>query len=489
MKNKSTLVLLGVVVLLGLYTYFFEFKKKEADEKVKTEQSKIYQLEKDQIVSFEIARENDPILVTKATDGWNLEKPIHDAAANEMADQFVTELIDDKSNRVAKEGADINWADYGLDKPLATFILKNNAGKSVAIKVSAQKDFEGNYFLRKDDENKVLVGSGLWLGRTGKTFSDFREKKVFRKKTADVDKVTIKNSQGEFTLVMKDTQWINEKHPDWKLDQTKVREAITGIGNMKALEFLDPSTTDKKTFGLASPTGHVSLFLKEAAQTNKPTWTVQIAKSKDNIFYGLVSEPNLVVKLDGFETGKVMNLSENGFRDGKLPFVLAAGDIKKIEYKGPRHDLALQQEAGGNWKIDKSPPEHESQQAKVVNLLTKVREAQVSHYLDSKTQNLFKSADRHLRLMSADGKDLLGLDWTAPIKLKLNGVDANVVLMKTTAFAEPFAMDEGTVKAWDVEQITQAKAEKPAAAAEPPPGGSPEATHPAGATPTGKDAP
>ncbi len=464
MKNKGTWILLGLVVLLGVYTYFGDFKRKESEEKAKEEQSKVVALAKDQINAIEILREKEPLTLVKAGETWMVEAPLKDAAAPEMVDQFLTEIIDDKSLRVAKEGEKIVWADYGLDDPLGTVVLKTADGKSAKVSVGRQKDFQGNHFLRRDEEAKVLVGNSTWSGRVAKSGTDFRERKVFRQKTADIEKIRLRNSKGEFTLVRKDGVWVNEGQPAWQIDQAKAGDFLTGIGNAKALEFLDPASPALKTSGLAKPSAEVRLFAKGAAGETAPTWTLQVAKSKDNVFFGKVSEPDLTVKLDAFEAGKLLEQTEYALRDGKLPFALATADVKQIDYKSPRHDLVLNHD-GAAWKVEKAPPEHEAQMGKVTDLLTKIRDAQVTHFLDSKTQNLFKNAVHHLKLVGGDGKDLLALDWTAPMKLKLNGAETNVVLMKTTAFAEPFAMDEGTVKAWDVDQISKAKAPPP-----PPPG-------------------
>ncbi len=457
MKSKGTWFLVGFVVLLGLYTYFVEFKKKEADEKAKDQQAKIFQLEKEQVTNIELQTETDKIILEKSPEGWSMTSPIQDAASNETVETFLNDLIAEKSDRVAVEGDNIDWKEYGLENPKGKVTLKDNTGATTTVAVSGQKDFNGNFFLRRNQENQVLVGGYAWLSRTSKVSTEFRETKIFRHLGSTIESVKIKNANGPVELVNKDAKWLVSGHPDWTIDQDKVREMTTGLGNLKSIEFLgEPVASKFKQYGLDKP--EVSIEVKLSGK--EETWSVNIAKTKDSIYYGVVSNPNLIVKLDGFESDKFFKYQASGFRDGKLAFKVGEGDIKTIKVQDESIDVELMQE-GGSWKMVKGPPGNLASQEKVIGLLSKVREAKVGYFLDKKEQGLYKNPKSRVTLLGEGEKELFALNWTQPMKLKIGGSDKMVVLMSTSQSSEPFAMEEATVSSWNIKNLV-AKAPEPA---------------------------
>ena len=79
-KISGSMWLFIVVVMLSAQTYFFEFYKKDNEEKKKTEASKIFNLQKDQVNEVSLQGPSGKIVLQRTVDGWELAEPVKDVA-------------------------------------------------------------------------------------------------------------------------------------------------------------------------------------------------------------------------------------------------------------------------------------------------------------------------------------------------------------------------------------------------------------------------
>jgi len=180
--KKTTWFAVFVAVFVGV-TYYFEFYQAGKEEMIKGEEAKIVSFPGDQIHQIEIENKSGKILLKRDADGWRLEEPLKDWADNQFVEDLVNGLVNEKTiDTIVGENEKLNWSVFGLDKDFAKLAFTNQQGNSILIQVSAKKNFEGNSFLRRGSENKVLVGTSQWVLRSQKSVLDFRDKRLFRGK-------------------------------------------------------------------------------------------------------------------------------------------------------------------------------------------------------------------------------------------------------------------------------------------------------------------
>ncbi|MFN7906227.1 MAG: DUF4340 domain-containing protein, partial [Pseudobdellovibrionaceae bacterium] len=258
MKNKGTIALLGITTALALYVYLFEIEKPKKEEALKTAESKFLTIKQDQISQIKIQKTGQPqIVMTKSADGWAVTEPYKDNADNTEVDDFIRSLSDEKYTDIANENkndsADLKI--YGFDLPLGFVEIQDQAGVIEKYTVGSRKNFEGNSFLQKSGDPRILVASQLWGSRVEKTPVEFRDKRLLRASIAKVEKIQIKNQMGTLALEQVENKW-KLTNLDFELDQNRAREILTMLNESRALDYIqekDPDKDQKIRFGFNQP--------------------------------------------------------------------------------------------------------------------------------------------------------------------------------------------------------------------------------------------
>lgn len=311
--NRKIAIFLGITVALIVYAYFFDYRKsaQQAEEKQREEQLLV--LNKDQIQEVEIQKPDQKILMKRDTEGWRLIEPFQAPADNDAVELFVSTAASESYLEVAaeaKSGPPINWKLYGLDHPKAKITFRDSAGHAVSFEVSNEKNFEQNSFLRRDQEERVLVGTGTWFARAEKSAHELRDKRFFRPQIAAVRKIKISQGKKVLDLISKDGKWVSLDQPEQKLDQNKVREFLKNFSEVEVQNFLlekSPTAAEEKKFFLDKPMAFISIDMAEKK------WQASISRGTDKFYYVKIVEPPSVVRLNSDALGKVFQPEAQSF--------------------------------------------------------------------------------------------------------------------------------------------------------------------------------
>lgn len=302
MKLKGRSILILCLIVLGSYTAYDIWKDEQKEQKKLTE-TKLMTLNFEQIHRLTIQRSQDKVLLERDETGWKLKEPLEDVADNNDVEDFIKSMVTERIFDVAKEG-DIDWALYGLKSPIGTLTLETNTGATQSFTVADKVNFEDKAFLRRDQEERVLLVNSLWQNRVRKTAIDFRQRRLLRANLAAVDELRIKNKSGEIWIQRIDGQWVNTKNRTVGLDQNKVREFLSDFAEARADEIQDKSSAKGKDLK--------DLFSADLRLDDKK-WSAKILQDKSFKIYALVSEPNFFMRmepgaLDRFINAKVSEL-------------------------------------------------------------------------------------------------------------------------------------------------------------------------------------
>lgn len=302
MKLKGRNVLILCLLVLGAYTAY-DIWKDEQKEKKKLTETQLMTLNYEQIHKLSIKRPHDQVLLERDETGWKVKEPLQDSADSNDVEDFIKSMVTERIFDVAKEG-DIDWALYGLNTPIGTLTLETNTGATQSFTVAGKVNFEDKAFLRRDQEERVLLVNSLWQNRVRKTAIDFRQRRILRANLASVDEMKIKNKSGEIFLQRVDGHWINGKNKKQTLDQNKVREFLTDFSEARADEIYDKSQAKNQTLK--------DLFSAELRMDDKK-WSALIQQDKSFKIFALISEPSFFMRmepgaLDRFINAKISEL-------------------------------------------------------------------------------------------------------------------------------------------------------------------------------------
>jgi hypothetical protein len=453
-KNKATWILVGVVVLLSLYTYFGEYQGKEKEKTREEQQAVILKgISADQVNSIEINNLEQKIALSRSSDGWSVTSPIKDSADNSDIEGWLKQLTEEKTVSVAVEGADIKWQYFGFDQPARTVTVKTNSNQQMTVEVSDKKNFEGNCFLRFPGENRVMVGSSGWNTYSTKKVFDVRNKHLFRHQLSNVQSFQIKNKSNTIDIQNKDAKWITPSQPGLILDQNVIRENINKINELKAIEFTaenDAVVGEKKKLGLGPSLVTINVKLAEGE------WTTNFYEAKDKAVYAEVVSSHVLVKVGNDLLTRLMNLRLMDLRDYRLPF--ASFDKTKVEKFA--YDTTLKKASlvkkNGIWEVDPSDSVNEVQQDKVTSLLEVVKNVVAKEYLSAKA---VKKDFSKQRLVFKDATDQVyfELQFSDVETKKINNEEKTIRYAKTNLYEEPFVMDESEFNKLSLNDIIKIK--------------------------------
>ena len=323
MKLKGRTILVLCLLVFGGYALFDHLQDKKKAEKSMAE-AQLMKLDFNKVDYVEIQKDGQKTILQRSADGWKVTAPIQDIADNQVADDFVKNTFPERVIDVAKEGDDIDWSLFGLDKPLGSVMFKTSGGEQTTFEVSEKKNFEDASFVRRDKENRVLVVNSIWQARVKKTAADFRDRHVLRHRIASVDTIKLKNSKGLLHLQRVDGQWQAPAQQDFELDQNKVREILTMIADAQASEIIEGHHN--------KPKGMKTLYTMELIMDGK-SWTVEAGQGKDLVIFATISEPAFVLRMEPGALDKLITLTTNDLIEQPADSALPSAQPEQKEQK------------------------------------------------------------------------------------------------------------------------------------------------------------
>lgn len=453
-KISGSWILFILVVVLSAYTYFFEFYKKDQDEKKKAEDTKIFTLSKDQISQLEIRNASGKTVLERTVDGWVVSEPLKDIADNEDVENFLGSLVDERTKDLVKEGDGSDDKAFGFGTESIFIGLKSSSGQSQEVEVSQQKNFEGNSFLRMKDQKKIYTGNPAWLNYAVKKADDFRDKRFLRARIAEASEIEIKNPAGEFKLISKDGKWQSSALATELLDQNRIRELLASLSDLKAQEILNSDHKERVT----KPDVNIKLKIKVKGEDS--VWTGRMALAQDKkTAVAENSFPGQTVKLDKIGFDRFREISLLSLRDRRWPFEFDKTKIKNIEYGSTAKKSKLKL-TGADWALENSEANVEVQQVAVRDLIDRLKTFEATDFLPtSEAKNL--KAENYIRLNDGDGKLVFEFLWGSSQKKKKGEIETTFRLAKTSRSNEVFSVEESTLTRLNLQGLTLTKKEKP----------------------------
>lgn len=263
MKNKTNSILGAIVVLLLLYTFFYEVKKPQVEKQKQEKESQLVSLLPEQIERVTLDRKKEKIVLVRKETGWFFLEPFEDEADSNVVDDYIQSLHRERffEKVEAPEETTLDPKTFGFDEPLAQIEFEDSSKSKNLFVISSKKNFEGNAFLKIGDDPRVYVVNTLWQSLALRETNDFRDRRLLRSSMSSIDRVRFKNKKGYFELTKNENNWILVSDPDAKLNQNKVREFLTSLNDSKYSRWLlknELSASNLKTYGLNQP--EIELF-------------------------------------------------------------------------------------------------------------------------------------------------------------------------------------------------------------------------------------
>jgi hypothetical protein len=427
--------------------YYFDYYKGEQEQEKKNQDSILIPISKGAVTRVELKNTSGEMELIKNDDSWGLKRPLVDLAAADEADGWVQSLTTEKTLEKIGEGEVFEWSTYGLDKPRAILDVYGKTGEKIHLEISGKKSFEGNPFIKKNDEKAVYVGTSTWSSLADKSTKDVRDKRVLRNALAELENVSVQQRKFVLQLKMLEGKWVAPVKPGWRLDQNKVREVVNAVQDMRATEFTletDPDKDQMSTYGFGPKGLSVIYQLK-----GEKTYVFQFGQDRGKSWYAWPKDLKRVVKVDSAQVEKITKANLNELRDREEPFVFNKEDVKKLNIKAERN-LELSKE-GENWK---SSVPGNVEGTEVTQLLEQIRQLRVAEFLDGKpTAPGLEGSKKLFMLADVQGKNLLELKIGDSFKKKEDKIEKTYFYAKSSSYPDVILLKEEDVKALATEKL------------------------------------
>lgn len=346
MKGKQILISLIILVLLSVYLYFGEIKKRQKQEIEKNKQESIYKdLKKEHVTELVIKTIEDKYVCKKVGNDWMLIEPINTYADETIIGSIIERHSTAKSTRIIENA---NLADYNLDKPevYIEFLTKdktyklNMAGYN-PIGDSAYASVPGN------TTTVYLVPKSMRLD-CDKELKDLRFKGMMKITDDSVTEilVNLRGKDKKYRL-RKEGEWWNIISP---VSQTAKNDRITTyisyMKNTGIKEFI--SSKDMELYGLSNPSEYIEIY---SGKEMKKVYFGKEDKSK-NSRYVISSEYKEILEIPDYIYNGISKLDEI---INKQLFLFAQDKVEKISVKyGDKSIIAKKykdKKGTENWKF------------------------------------------------------------------------------------------------------------------------------------------
>lgn len=391
--NRSTLVMLILVLGLGGFYYFYEVRGGETRSNNEKQEKRLFPeatAEALNHLEVSVPGEKEPVLVLEKKDGrWVRQGPPEQLVSVREVGGMADKLAElQRSELILEKPKPEDLKQFGLDKPAHQLVVKAGP-KAYTLQVGGRTPDGSSFYVRLAPDGPVVTVPGTFASILEKSPEALRETSVMPIDVGKAVKFRLLTGGQETELVMdvkhqeetKDED--SEFHyleGDWKVtrpfqapaDSSKVDAFLNEWSQKKAGRFMMP---DEKV-DFSHPEVRLEVWEEKATrpQVLEVGPPVQV---QPTMRYVRRLSPDEVCVVD-FARSELLARDADSFRDRHLLMLKDVGTVEKIEGQVAGHELAASR-SGDSWSLSK--PERpagdkESQSQAVSNFLWDVSEAQ-----------------------------------------------------------------------------------------------------------------
>ncbi|MGC9053617.1 MAG: DUF4340 domain-containing protein, partial [Candidatus Hydrogenedens sp.] len=502
--KKMILILVVILVVLGALVFMKQAKKAERPsiiEQAKFEKLIPESLKIDNIVRIDLytgAKIDEKVTLKKEGDKWRVSTHFNSPAKKETVEDYLDKIVKLQGEMRAEVPTDDALADYNLKDDQAFHLdvftsaegepaLRLLVGKSpnyqltFVRKAGERKIYDGGVNFRQEagiygDDTSKAPGPDRWLDKdilkvekdkiTRLAYEMPDKKLIFERKEKEVpQEQTSENAnegakegskEGEPQPKKKEYEWVlvqggtGEKHKE-----TGLQNLLGRFANLTASSIVDPAK--KADWGLETPTFKLTIsreaesdVVLEAGRPNPAqNGYIRVASNSEDIVY----------EVSKYTFEQIFPKGQDLF---DLPSLnLDKDKIQQVTIEQPEGKVVVQKD-GNDWKVIE-PVIDLNVQATTLNTLTSALASwKASDYADNDVdvgefnkKIVFKAGEEeHTFKVAGTARSIDGVYATLddkPIRLVMNRIDANKILLKPRDVYELKILDFATDKVTSVE--------------------------------------
>lgn len=264
---RSTLLLFLVLLALGAYIYFKEWRSASLVE-VRASRPKVLTVAPEAIEEITVrSASGDTTTLTRAGEAWRITAPV----AVETDDTAASAITRDLGNLEIRHVLDENPSDlkaYGLDPPRVEVIVKTSGDAQPKHLLIGDKTPGGeNLYTKLASENRIVLIAASFDETFNKTTWDLRDRRVLQVDRLQIDSLEIAGPRQKVALVKRELDW-HLTHPlQTGADLGVVSELIAKLTGAQMQSLSASEATQLARYGLDRPVHAVTVGTGDSRAT------------------------------------------------------------------------------------------------------------------------------------------------------------------------------------------------------------------------------
>jgi hypothetical protein len=455
MKFKGTLVFGFLVVLVSGYAIYDYRNENKSFEEASDENRLFPGVGSDKIKSLNLKNRNGELQVDNNNGKWVMSKPIPDGVNRKKLEEFFSNFLILNIKEADTEGAVVDWAKYGLDKPAQQISIEFTDGKKSTLDFGTVRAFDESFYVRKDGGDRVFIADVSWFTTIDKNGQDLRNTTLFHPNGAEPNgfSVKIKGKKG-YAFKIIDGKWTLDGQPKFQTDDSAITEFINKIRHLEGDRILadDKSPMNVRKHNLSPPKVDIAVtFEGELGQ-----WALEISDEA-----AISSNMPAIYQLQAAKlAGLTPELSH--FRNKFYPFSFDQGKARYIRIlkKGDQFETRYSK-INDVWELDIENPHLQVDPAKIDELLNDIRSLTATTYLGRASWSSKSLQENRIQLLDVLHRELFVLEFGG----EHPAPDQKLYLAKTNMAEEVFAVSKEAIDKITAKNVMKDQAAEPGSAA------------------------
>jgi len=265
MRSKTTLVLLVVTLLLGVFIWFFERKVDPAEQRAERARSAL-RIHPESITYIRFRTDELDIECEKEEGAWLVTQPVRaraDGGTIERALWGMQRLSrGDVITAAEQEQQALTTADYGLGEPRVRITLGDERVRRTFL-VGDETALGEQLFIKEESQADIIVTDAALQELIPETLEEIRDRNLFAGTPYEVNRFEIRRREGFLQVVRRENgAWELQQPLVARADATACRKLLEALFDLEVEAFVTDELADPAAYGLDDSPLQVSIWLE-----------------------------------------------------------------------------------------------------------------------------------------------------------------------------------------------------------------------------------
>ncbi|MBI4811753.1 MAG: DUF4340 domain-containing protein, partial [Ignavibacteriales bacterium] len=238
--NKSTTLLIALLIVLGIVVYFLLPSSSEREASYKPALASI-KIDSAAVVKIEIKQPSAVVVLENIGGNWEVTSPLH-ASADPIA---IAQLLNGFSKFTVGSLISSNPEKqhlFHVDTSGTRITIADRTGKTTSMIIGKMGPSFSEVYFRLPDSKDVYLGEGIDTWSVNKNVKDWRDRSIVRTTSESIKELNITVGSKVYSFNHEGSIW---KAGDKTLETSEMNPILNTLSNLRADDFVDTVTEIK----------------------------------------------------------------------------------------------------------------------------------------------------------------------------------------------------------------------------------------------------